>query len=201
MTEAKVTRPLRSGLSALLGAKFVADDDRMTKNIVVGEAGGSARVDRTAVADFLGSSRIALIGASPDRKNFASTIQRELMAHGYDIVPVNPLYETVGGSECFVHIGLVPSPVDRAIVMVPSAVTPKVVRQCIDAGVGKIWLFKGIGGDGATSPEASALCRAAGVELIDGACPLMFLEPTGIVHRLHRSIRQRRGALIASTHA
>ena len=34
-----------------------------------------------------------------------------------------------------------------------------------------------------------ALCHEAGVDVVEGACPMMFLEPVGWFHRLHRSMR------------
>lgn len=153
-------------------------------------------VDESSVARFLDGSRIALIGASDDRKSFSSTINTALTADRHEVVPVNPAYSEVAGEHCYRSIADVPGSIDRAIVMVPAATTPQVVRECIDAGVTSIWLFKGIGGPGSTSPEATAMCREAGVELVDGACPLMFLEPTGWLHRVHRSIRRRRRALV-----
>ena len=33
--------------------------------------------------------------------------------------------------------------------------------------------------------------RDAGVQVIDGACPLMFAEPVGWIHRLHRAQHAR----------
>jgi predicted CoA-binding protein len=152
-------------------------------------------IERSSIDDFLAGTRIALIGASPDPKNFASTVQRELTAHGYDMVPVNPSHDTVAGQVCYPDVGVLADPVDRAIVMVPSKSAPEAVRQCIDAGVSKIWLFKGIGSEGATSAAATALCRDANVELIDGACPLMFVEPARWMHQVHRRIRERRCAI------
>jgi acyl-CoA synthetase (NDP forming) len=86
--------------------------------------------------------------------------------------------------------------IDGAIVMVPAKASADVVRQCIDAGVRNIWLFKGVGGPGSTSAEATALCRDADVEVIDGACPLMFLDHAGWVHRFHHAVRSARGAIV-----
>lgn len=43
------------------------------------------------------------------------------------------------------------------------------------------------------SPEAVALCREHGIEVVDGACPLMFSEPVGWFHRVHRVGRRLTG--------
>ncbi len=54
-----------------------------------------------------------------------------------------------------------------------------------------VWLHRGVG-TGAVSERAVELCREAGVAVVDGACPLMFAEPVGAFHKLHRMISRRR---------
>jgi predicted CoA-binding protein len=84
------------------------------------------------------------------------------------------------------------------IVMVGQDRAAGVVRQAVTRGVGHVWLFKGLGGDGAVSDEALALCEQHGIEVVAGACPLMFLEPVGWFHRIHRSARRHNGSLRAA---
>jgi len=155
-------------------------------------------VDEAAAIRFLEGRRFALIGASDNRKSFSVIVNTELTDRGYDIVPVNPASQCVWGRVCYATIGEVPGQIDGAIVMVPPDVAVDVVRECIDAGVRSIWLFRGLGGPGSTSAEASALCRDADIDLVDGACPLMFMERGGWTHRLHHAIRVARGAVVDS---
>jgi predicted CoA-binding protein len=152
-----------------------------------------ATVDEAAVARFLSGTRIALIGASDSPKNFSSTVFKELTSRGYDVVPVNPSYNTVEGCACYSTVGDIPVIMDGAIIMVPSQAAPEVIRQCLDARVRRLWLFKGLGGPGATSELASKICHDAGIDVVDGACPMMFLEPVGWFHRVHRTVRHLRG--------
>jgi hypothetical protein len=159
-------------------------------------AAGEHLVSERSVATFLAGHRIALIGASDDPKNFSSTVLTELVAHDYDVVPVNPTKDRVADRPCYAEIGDVPGALDGVIVMVPAAASADAVRATIAAGVANIWLFRGVGGSGSSTEEASALCREAGINVVDGACPLMFLEPTGWFHRLHRTIRHMRGDVI-----
>jgi predicted CoA-binding protein len=79
--------------------------------------------------------------------------------------------------------------------MVPAPEAVAVVSDCLAAHVHHIWLFKGIGAPGAVSDEAVQLCRDAGVNVVEGACPLMFLEPVGVGHRIHRGVRRLNGSL------
>ena len=66
-------------------------------------------------------------------------------------------------------------------------------------GVESVWLFKGIGGSGAVTDEAMALCAENGLTVVAGACPLMFLEPVGWFHRLHRGVRRLNGSLATAS--
>ena len=156
----------------------------------------AAVVSEQSVAAFLAGHRIALVGASDDPKNFSSTVLRELVDHGYDVVPVNPGRTEVAGRPCYAEIGLVPGLLDGAMVMVPPASAALAVRACIDAGVTSVWLFRGTAAEGSATRAAADLCREAGVSFVDGACPLMFLEPTGWFHRVHRTIRRMRGDVV-----
>ena len=79
--------------------------------------------------------------------------------------------------------------------MVKPADAVAIVRERLALQVDHIWLFEGIGGPGAWSDEAVELCRKAHVDVVEGACPLMFLEPVGVGHRIHRGLRRLHGSL------
>jgi predicted CoA-binding protein len=85
----------------------------------------------------------------------------------------------------------VPDPVDGVLVMVPARIAADVVRDAISRGIPRVWLHRGIGA-GSVSREAVALCKQAGIAVVDGACPLMFLEPVKSIHRFHRFFSGRR---------
>jgi predicted CoA-binding protein len=149
---------------------------------------------------FLGAGRLAVVGASPEKGNFGRTILRELLDHGCDAVAVNPSAASAGvtsveGVPCYATVDDVPEPLDGAIVMVGADRSAAVVEACADAGVPRVWLFRGVGGPGAVSEEALRLCDERHLEVVAGACPLMFLEPVGVVHRVHRAARRFTGAV------
>lgn len=152
-------------------------------------------VDLGAVQRFLAQHRIAVVGASADRRNFGNTVYRAFRDHGYEVVAVNPAGVAVEGDVCHPDLDSVPGELDGAVVMVNRSVAAEVVRACARRGVTRVWLFKGVGGPGAVSEEALEACRAAGMDVVAGACPLMFLEPVGWFHRVHRTVRRSRGAL------
>ncbi len=147
-------------------------------------------IDPGVARSFLDGHRIAVVGCSDDPKNFGGAVVRALLDHGYDAVPVNPGHVTVADRVCHPSLREVPGRLDGVIVMVPGDVSADVVRDAVAIGVDRVWLFKGIGGAGAASDEALAVCAEHGVEVVGGACPLMFLEPVRGAHRFHRAIRR-----------
>ena len=80
--------------------------------------------------------------------------------------------------------------------MVRADAAADVVRACARRGVGHVWLFKGLGGSGAVSDEAVEERERHGIAVVAGACPLMFLEPVGLVHRIHRAARRANRSLV-----
>ena len=87
-------------------------------------------------------------------------------------------------------------PVDGVIVMVPAPGAVEVVHEAADAGIRHVWLFRGAGSPGALTDETVAACRAHDIDVVAGACPLMFLDPVGAVHALHRTVRRADRSLV-----
>ncbi len=152
-------------------------------------------IDERAAKEFLALGRLAVVGVSADPRQFGNVVYKALKEHGVDVVPVHPSDLTVAGDTVFPDIGAVPGPVDGVIVMVPGEAAVAVVRACADRGVGHVWLFKGLGGPGAVSDAAVDECERQGISVVPGACPLMFLEPVGLVHRIHRAARRANRSL------
>lgn len=156
----------------------------------------SFAVDPAAAASFLASGRLAVVGASDARDSFGRTVYEALRDHGVDVVAVHPAGGTVSGEACHRSLVEVPGQIDGAIVMVAAPASTEVVREVADRGIPRVWLFKGVGGAGAASADAVAAAEELGLDVVAGACPLMFLEPVGLVHRVHRAVRRARGQLV-----
>jgi predicted CoA-binding protein len=142
------------------------------------------------VRDFLTSRRIALVGSSRDPRDFSRMIDAQLRQRGHDVVPVHPEGGDRDGRPCFPRVGAIEPPVEAALLLVPPARAAEATRDCLDAGVRRIWFHRG-GGKGSASPEALALCAARGVEPIVDLCPMMVLPGASWPHRLHGWFRAR----------
>jgi predicted CoA-binding protein len=149
--------------------------------------------ERSTIDDFLAQKHLAFVGVSRDTKQFSNSIYRRLREDGRVLYPVNPAAEgaPLEGDASYARLADVPDPIDGVVVMVPAAAAAGVVREAAERGIPRVWLHRG-GGPGAASPEAVQLCHDCGIAVVDGACPLMFLEPVRGVHRLHRLISGRR---------
>lgn len=148
------------------------------------------------VQDFLSNRRLALVGASLNPKDFSRALMRELSAAGYDIVPVNHRAGAdtmIEGRRVHASVGAIAAaeaPVDGAILMVPRSAAVGAVRECLAAGVSRLWFHRGAG-PGAVDPEAVGVARAASALVVEGECPLMFLPGAAFVHRVHGGMTKR----------
>jgi uncharacterized protein len=144
------------------------------------------------IDNFLAQKRIAMVGISREPKSFSVMLFEELCRRGYDVVPVNPNTPNVMGRRCFARLQDIQPPVDTALLMTSSSVTDKVVADCAEAGIRRVWMYRATG-KGAVSPNAVAFCRERGIEVVPGQCPFMFLPHAGGVHRLHGFMRKLTG--------
>ena len=151
-------------------------------------------VSRSAIDDFLDQRRLAFVGVSHDPKEFSVAVYRELKKHGYELSPVNPHADTVDGDPCVSSVAELPDNLDGVIVMVPAEASAAVVQGCIDRGIPRVWLHQGAG-PSSVSDDAVALCRDHGIEVVDGACPMMFMDDAAWFHRVHRWGRTATGHL------
>jgi len=153
----------------------------------------SQKASRQTIDNFLAQKRIAMVGISRNPKDFSVALFEELCCRGYDMVPVNPQMQQVAGRPCFAHVWDVQPPVDAALLMTSPAVTEEVVRDCAEAGIKKIWMYRA-GGEGAVSSSALAFCWENGIEVVPGECPFMFLPKAGGIHTLHGFLRKITGS-------
>jgi predicted CoA-binding protein len=152
----------------------------------------SEGVSLETIQDFLAQKRIAIVGVSREPRHFNVTLFEEFCRRGYDVVPVNPNVSEVQGRRCFARMQDIEPPVDGALLMTSPEVTNAVVKDCAEAGIRRVWMYRA-GGKGAVSPEAVEFCRERGIQVVPGQCPFMFWHDAGIGHRLHGFIRKIMG--------
>lgn len=140
---------------------------------------------RADIDGFLGEKTLAIAGVSRGGKKFGNTILKEMRAKGYTLFPVHPRAESVEGLKAYPSLAALPEKVGGVIVCVPPAESVGVVRDAAAQGIRRIWLQQG-----AESAEAIAAGEEHGASVVHGHCILMFAEPAGLPHRIHRWIWQ-----------
>lgn len=138
-----------------------------------------------AVNDFLSGQRIAVAGVSRNGDVPANAIFRKLREAGYDVVPVNPNAEEVEGVRCYHDLASLPEPVDGLIVATPPEAGLDLVRECIQLGIPRVWMHRSFG-TGSVNDEAVQLAREAGLSVIPGSCPMMWVDPVDPAHKCLR---------------
>lgn len=149
---------------------------------------------RESADEFLAQRRIAVVGVSRSEGQAANIIYKKLRDTGYEVFAVNPNAEEVEGDPCYPELAAIEGGVDAVVVATHPDVTPAVVRECAACGVHRVWMHRSFGA-GSVSDEAVALCDEHGIDVIAGACPMMFIDRADLGHRCMRWILGRMGKL------
>lgn len=145
-----------------------------------------------SVRDFVALRRLALAGASRSGKKFGNVIFRELVARGYDVVPIHPEAPEIEGVPCERDVAAVAGKVEGLVVVTPPETAARLVGEAAATGIRQVWLQQGAG-----SEEAARRAAEAGVSLVQGHCLLMFLPEVRGLHRFHRFLWRILGKLPA----
>ncbi|MBW1975484.1 MAG: bifunctional acetate--CoA ligase family protein/GNAT family N-acetyltransferase [Deltaproteobacteria bacterium] len=83
---------------------------------------------------------IAVIGASNNPESVGWAVMKNLIEGGFPgpVFPVNPKYEKVWDRQCFGNISEIDEKIDLAVIAVPIAAVPEVIRRCGERGVGGV---------------------------------------------------------------
>lgn len=141
------------------------------------------------VQDFLALHRLVVVGVSRNPRDFTRVLFRDLLARGYDAVPVNPGAAEIEGCRCYASLLDVAPPAEGALLLTTPLITEQAVRDCALAGIRRVWMYRAAG-HGAVSAEASAFCSRNGIRLVEGECPFMFLPQSAWIHRAHGFCRK-----------
>jgi len=146
----------------------------------------------STIQDFLAQKRIAVVGVSHNPKDFSRLLLRTLRQRGYDAVAVNPQLSSADDAPCYHALAEITPPVDTVLLMTKPEVAEKVVHECAELHISRVWMHRA-GGDGAVSPQAVEFCHDHGIAVIPGECPYMFLKGESWFHRLHGFVRKITG--------
>jgi uncharacterized protein len=151
----------------------------------------------TKVQDFLAQKRIAVAGVSRDTGHHpvGNLIYQRLKRSGHAVFPVNPHMQTFEGDRCYPDLQSIPGGVDGVVIVTRPEVTERIVHDCGDAGVHRVWMHQGMGKGTSVSREAVKYCRDHDISVIAGACPMMYGADVDFGHTCMRWVLKFTGGL------
>ena len=151
----------------------------------------------TKVQDFLAQTRIAVAGVSRNHSDHpvGNLIYQRLKHTGHDVFPVNPHMQTFEGDRCYPNLQSIPGGVDGVVIITRPEITERIVHDCSEAGVGRVWMHQSIGRASSVSPEAVEYCRQHDISVIPGGCPMMYGEGVDFGHACMRWLLKLTGGL------
>ena len=121
--------------------------------------------------EFLAQNLIAVAGVSRSTDSTAKGIVEKLEATGHTVFAINPNVSEIDGRPCYPDVASIPGGVDGVVLVTRPDVTAEIVKQCIVAGVPRVWMHRSIGNS--VSEAAVADCRSHGIQVIAGGGPRM----------------------------
>jgi len=151
----------------------------------------------TKINDFLAQKRIAVAGVSLRNSQHpaANLIYQRLKNSGHDVFPVNPNMQIFEGGRCYPDLQSIPGGVDGVVIVTRPETTEKIVRDCSDANVCRVWMHKSLAKGSSVSPAAVEYCEQHNISVIAGACPMMYGEGVDFGHKCMRVILGLTGGL------
>jgi uncharacterized protein len=149
------------------------------------------------VDDFLAQKRIAVAGVSRKESHHpvGNLVYRRLKSTGHDVFPVNPNMQTFEGDRCYPDLRSIPGGVDGVVIITRPETTERIVRDCNDAGVRRVWMHSSTAKGSSVSSAAVEYCRQHDISVIAGACPMMFGPGVDFGHKCMRWMMSLTGRL------
>ena len=123
---------------------------------------------QSSIEEFLKQKHFAIVGSFRNKSKYAYRIFKTLKEKGYGVYPVNPHRKEVEGLTCYRSIKDIPLSVDVACIVTPPAITEKVVKECREKGITRVWLQPG-----AESDEAIRFCQENGIKVVYNVCVML----------------------------
>ena len=120
------------------------------------------------IKSFLNQKNFAIVGSFRNESKVAWKILKNLKSRGISVYPVNPGIKEVEGMHCWNNISEIREPIDVVNMVTSPVVTEKLLRECYEKGIKKIWLQPG-----AESESAINYCRDNKIEVVHGLCVML----------------------------
>ncbi len=120
------------------------------------------------IAECVNQPIWAVVGFSENRRKYGNLIFYDLKQAGYVVFAVNRRGGQSGGLKIYREVGELPVTPGVVDIVVPPPETLNVVKDCLAAGVERVWMQPG-----AESEEAIQFCLDNGLKAVYHACAMV----------------------------
>lgn len=118
------------------------------------------------IDEIITSSRtVAMVGVSAKHEAESNMVGRYLLAHGYEIVPVNPTADEILGRRAYGSLRDLEAPPDVVQIFRKPEAVPPIVEDAIAIGAKVVWMQLEI-----VNEEAAERAREAGLKVVMDHC-------------------------------
>lgn len=108
---------------------------------------------------------IAVVGLSSNEQRPSHRVAQYLLAHGYTVIPVNPVEKEILGLKCYASLADIPQKVDIVDCFRKPADIPPLAEAAIAIGAGTLWMQLEI-----SNEQAAQRASAAGLNVVQDLC-------------------------------
>jgi predicted CoA-binding protein len=111
------------------------------------------------------SKTIAVVGLSAQWHRPSYFAAKYMQEHGYRVIPVNPMYESILGEKSYKRLADIPEKIDIVDCFRKSAEIPAIAEDAIAIGAKVLWMQLGV-----ENAQARRKAEAAGLEVVEDHC-------------------------------
>ena len=138
---------------------------------------------KESIEKFLAPKKIAIAGASGNKKKFGYAIFNELRQKGFDVCPINPNLDILDEVKVYKSVTEIPDDYKKLFIVTPKSETDKIIKQATEKGIKHVWVQQM-----SNTKETALLAKKKNIELIEKECIFMYSEPVQGIHKFHKAI-------------
>ena len=123
------------------------------------------------IAEMFEKKSWAVVGATQNPSKFGNKIFKKLQRNGYDVAPINPVYDDVEGVNTFKSLSDMPEKPECVNIVVSPERALNALEEAIKLGIKYVWFQPG-----AFNEDIIERAEVAGVNVVYHACVLVELD-------------------------
>lgn len=122
--------------------------------------------NKNLIEEFLEENNVfAVVGVSRNPEKYGHKVWKDLKKSGYKVYPVNPNTSEIESDRFYDSLRNLPEKPDVVDIVVPPEVTERIVKQCKELGIDRVWMQPG-----SESEEAKKFCEENNIKVLSNMC-------------------------------